>query len=229
MTSVCIGWIGHHLTLLLCWHHLLHYDDVKFKMSYVSCDGSTSSYVVMNITFKIKLSKSNGARKRIKHDCLVRIENSIPRDLCFASLSKGLWCRTVTLGMEFSIRTSHSCKILVISLVAISKIPTPLLVFVAEQTDFSLNLIIQLCRQVFSWCGLDTFFDFLPRCSNCFDCPSCGHTLTTRATSQLVSNPDDPGKSTPKKMYYLACGFCRWTTRDVGIADKSQGMLNIPV
>lgn len=60
------------------------------------------------------------------------------------------------------------------------------------------------------------------RCSNCFDCPSCGHTLTTRATSQLVSNPDEPGKSTPKKMYYLACGFCRWTTRDVGIADKSQ-------
>ena len=63
----------------------------------------------------------------------------------------------------------------------------------------------------------------LYRCSNCFDCPSCGHTLTTRATSQLVSNPDDPGKSTPKKMYYLACGFCRWTTRDVGIPDKTQG------
>ena len=61
------------------------------------------------------------------------------------------------------------------------------------------------------------------RCSNCFDCPSCGHTLTTRATSQLVSNPDDPGKSTPKKMYYLACGFCRWTTRDVAIPDKTQG------
>jgi len=61
------------------------------------------------------------------------------------------------------------------------------------------------------------------RCSNCFDCPCCGHTLTTRATSQMVSNPDDPGKSTPKKMYYLACGFCRWTTRDVGIADKPIG------
>ncbi|XP_053388913.1 dynactin subunit 4-like [Mercenaria mercenaria] len=58
------------------------------------------------------------------------------------------------------------------------------------------------------------------RCTNCFDCPSCGHTLTTRATSQMVSNPDDPGKSTPKKMYYLACGFCRWTTRDVAIPDK---------
>ncbi|XP_052765849.1 dynactin subunit 4-like isoform X2 [Mya arenaria] len=58
------------------------------------------------------------------------------------------------------------------------------------------------------------------RCVNCFDCPSCGHTLTPRATSQMVSNPDDPGKSTPKKMFYLACGFCRWTTRDGGIPDK---------
>ncbi|KAL4239587.1 Dynactin subunit 4 [Mactra antiquata] len=58
------------------------------------------------------------------------------------------------------------------------------------------------------------------RCTNCFDCPSCGHTLTTRATSQMIPNPDDPGKSTPKKMYYLACGFCRWTTRDVAIPDK---------
>ncbi|CAC5363021.1 DCTN4 [Mytilus coruscus] len=58
------------------------------------------------------------------------------------------------------------------------------------------------------------------RCSNCFDCPNCGHTLTTRATSHAVSNPEDPNKSTPKKMFYMACGFCRWTTRDVGIADK---------
>ncbi|KAJ8319097.1 hypothetical protein KUTeg_004188 [Tegillarca granosa] len=61
------------------------------------------------------------------------------------------------------------------------------------------------------------------RCSNCFDCPSCSHTLATRATSQMVSNPEDPNKSTPKKMYYMACGFCRWTTRDVNIADKSVG------
>ncbi|KAL3876018.1 hypothetical protein ACJMK2_033907 [Sinanodonta woodiana] len=59
------------------------------------------------------------------------------------------------------------------------------------------------------------------RCTNCFDCPSCGHTLTTRATSQIVSDAEDPNKSAPKKMYYMACGFCRWTTRDVGISDKS--------
>ncbi|KAL5018889.1 hypothetical protein ScPMuIL_004611 [Solemya velum] len=59
------------------------------------------------------------------------------------------------------------------------------------------------------------------RCGNCFDCPSCGHTLTTRATNVAISDPDDPGKSTPKKMYYMACGFCRWTTRDVAIDDKT--------
>lgn len=59
------------------------------------------------------------------------------------------------------------------------------------------------------------------RCSNCFDCPICGHTLMTRATSQMVASPEDPTKSTPKKMYYMACSFCRWTTRDVGMPDQS--------
>jgi len=24
-----------------------------------------------------------------------------------------------------------------------------------------------------------------------------------------------------KKVYYLACGFCRWTTRDIGLPDQS--------
>ncbi|KAL8573181.1 hypothetical protein ACOMHN_036166 [Nucella lapillus] len=59
------------------------------------------------------------------------------------------------------------------------------------------------------------------RCSNCFDCPICGHTLMTRATSQMVANPEDPSKSTPKKMYYMACSFCRWTTRDAGLPDQT--------
>ncbi|KAK7111844.1 hypothetical protein V1264_011411 [Littorina saxatilis] len=59
------------------------------------------------------------------------------------------------------------------------------------------------------------------RCSNCFDCPICGHTLMTRATSQMVPSSEDPSKSTPKKMYYMACSFCRWTTRDGGLADQS--------
>ncbi|KAK2156680.1 hypothetical protein LSH36_207g01010 [Paralvinella palmiformis] len=58
------------------------------------------------------------------------------------------------------------------------------------------------------------------RCANCFDCPSCGHSLSTRATSVAFQDPDNPGKSTPKKVYYLACGFCRWTSRDVGLKDQ---------
>ncbi|KAL7985826.1 hypothetical protein Chor_010992 [Crotalus horridus] len=59
------------------------------------------------------------------------------------------------------------------------------------------------------------------RCANCFDCPCCMHTLSTRATSIPAPLPDDPAKTTMKKAYYLACGFCRWTSRDVGMADKS--------
>lgn len=65
------------------------------------------------------------------------------------------------------------------------------------------------------------------RCANCFDCPSCGHTLSTRATSMTVASQQvegvdgQPSKPTTKKVYYLACGFCRWTTRDIGLADQS--------
>uniref|UniRef100_A0A4X1TB70 Dynactin subunit 4 n=1 Tax=Sus scrofa TaxID=9823 RepID=A0A4X1TB70_PIG len=54
------------------------------------------------------------------------------------------------------------------------------------------------------------------RCANCFDCPGCMHTLSTRATSISTQLPDDPAKTAVKKAYYLACGFCRWTSRDVG-------------
>ena len=39
---------------------------------------STSLHVIMNATFKIKTFKI--ARKRIKHECLVRIEYSVPRE-----------------------------------------------------------------------------------------------------------------------------------------------------
>ena len=68
----------------------------------------------MNATSKNKTFEiERYARKRIKHECSVRIENSIPRDRCFASLGKASWCKTVTLGTEFSIRTSHPCKILI--------------------------------------------------------------------------------------------------------------------
>lgn len=59
------------------------------------------------------------------------------------------------------------------------------------------------------------------RCSNCFDCPSCMHTLSIRASSVQLPSLDDPNKTVPKKVYYLACGFCRWTSRDVGIPDQT--------
>ena len=70
--------------------------------------------MVINATFKIKHSKiERYARKRIKHESSMRKENSVPRDHCFASLGKASWCQTVTLGTEFSIRTSHPRKRLI--------------------------------------------------------------------------------------------------------------------
>ncbi|XP_050681146.1 dynactin subunit 4 isoform X2 [Leptidea sinapis] len=66
------------------------------------------------------------------------------------------------------------------------------------------------------------------RCGSCFDCPSCFHTLSTRAT---VAQPrQDPAagdakveNKQSKKMYYLLCFNCRWTSRDVGIPDQPVG------
>ncbi|KAG5447841.1 Dynactin subunit 4 [Clonorchis sinensis] len=60
------------------------------------------------------------------------------------------------------------------------------------------------------------------RCGNCFDCPSCGHTLSTRATATMLPKPDDPSKTMAQKAYYLTCSFCRWSTRDSGIPDQRQ-------
>jgi len=59
------------------------------------------------------------------------------------------------------------------------------------------------------------------RCANCFDCPHCGHTLSTRATSIAVPSAEDPSKVVAKKVYYLACAFCRWTSRDIGLPDQT--------
>ena len=62
------------------------------------------------------------------------------------------------------------------------------------------------------------------RCANCFDCPSCGHTLSTRATSMQIQAPTEDGtnvKIVTKKLYYLVCAFCRWTSRDAGLPDQS--------
>ena len=57
------------------------------------------------------------------------------------------------------------------------------------------------------------------RCMACYDCPSCSHTLSVRATN--MSATDGDGQMTPRKVYYLACGFCRWTSRDIGLKDQS--------
>lgn len=60
------------------------------------------------------------------------------------------------------------------------------------------------------------------RCANCLDCPSCNHSLTTRATSVALTDSQSPDKKMTKKVYYLACGLCRWTSRDIGLADKES-------
>ncbi|XP_058445255.1 dynactin subunit 4 [Malaya genurostris] len=76
------------------------------------------------------------------------------------------------------------------------------------------------------------------RCNTCFNCPSCQHTLSVRASSATVAEPpasgaDDvkkastpepsavSGKQVTRKMYYLACLNCRWSSRDVGIPDQT--------
>ncbi|XP_058829846.1 dynactin subunit 4 [Topomyia yanbarensis] len=80
------------------------------------------------------------------------------------------------------------------------------------------------------------------RCNTCFNCPSCQHTLSVRASSASVAPPaatavgdspaagtepkkesesSAPGKQVTRKMYYLACLNCRWSSRDVGIPDQT--------
>ncbi|KAK4883326.1 hypothetical protein RN001_006645 [Aquatica leii] len=58
------------------------------------------------------------------------------------------------------------------------------------------------------------------RCGNCFDCPSCHQQLSTRAATVGPKNPDDP-KAAPRKVFYLLCLLCRWSSRDVGIPDQA--------
>ncbi|CAL8121874.1 unnamed protein product [Orchesella dallaii] len=60
------------------------------------------------------------------------------------------------------------------------------------------------------------------RCGTCYDCPSCKQTLSIRATTIQVPLEDEPEKLVAKKLYYLACGFCRWTSRDAGLPDSQN-------
>ncbi|XP_078036782.1 dynactin subunit 4 [Augochlora pura] len=65
------------------------------------------------------------------------------------------------------------------------------------------------------------------KCSNCFECPCCFHTLSTRAghvpfkTVPLKVEESKDAKTPPKKFYYLFCSLCRWTSRDAGIPDQT--------
>lgn len=90
------------------------------------------------------------------------------------------------------------------------------------------------------------------RCNKCFECPSCQHTLSSRATTVHIpreteaksdskgdakteATPSGTSTSTPvpeadkstklsaRKMYYLSCLACRWTSRDVGLPDQTNG------
>lgn len=67
------------------------------------------------------------------------------------------------------------------------------------------------------------------RCLTCFSCPCCFHTLSKRAANVsgaagATEAVEDAAKGA-SKVYYLACSFCRWTSRDAGIKDQVSGSL----
>ena len=84
---------------------------------------------------------------------------------------------------------------------------------------------------------LNVLCNLFYRCANCYDCPSCGTALAVRATAVPISSTgSSPGSSTSsdqgqgkspsaKKMHYLKCPFCSWSSRDVGIPDQATGKL----
>ena len=77
-----------------------------------SLTSNEKTYIMFAVLYKI--NKVWYARKSICHGCSVRTKITISRDHCLASLGKASWCRTVTLDMEISFRTSQSWKILII-------------------------------------------------------------------------------------------------------------------
>jgi dynactin 4 len=70
------------------------------------------------------------------------------------------------------------------------------------------------------------------RCANCYSCPCCDNILIVRASSQKIpkdnsnsnSTPLDSQQPTSQKVFYLLCGFCRWSTRDSGIPDATTSL-----
>ncbi|KAJ8676679.1 hypothetical protein QAD02_012466 [Eretmocerus hayati] len=63
------------------------------------------------------------------------------------------------------------------------------------------------------------------KCSNCFDCPCCFQTLSIRSGQVLIkpaqSTSETESKPVTKKVYYLSCSLCRWSSRDAGIPDQT--------
>ncbi|KAH7640178.1 dynactin subunit 4 [Dermatophagoides farinae] len=62
------------------------------------------------------------------------------------------------------------------------------------------------------------------KCAQCYQCPCCQNTLSTRIQLLPVHNPDPTNDSQPnvKKLSYYFCYFCRWSSRDIGIPDQSS-------
>lgn len=63
-------------------------------------------------------------------------------------------------------------------------------------------------------------------CHLCLECPICQHSLSVRSHTIRETTPQ-PTLSVPSKhgtpsnrAYYLACFFCRWTSRDSNIPDQ---------
>uniref|UniRef100_A0A8D8SBJ7 Dynactin subunit 4 n=1 Tax=Cacopsylla melanoneura TaxID=428564 RepID=A0A8D8SBJ7_9HEMI len=63
-------------------------------------------------------------------------------------------------------------------------------------------------------------------CHLCLECPICQHSLSVRShtvretTPQLQPPPASKHATPSNRAYYLACFFCRWTSRDSNIPDQ---------
>ncbi|KAA1124420.1 hypothetical protein PGTUg99_032089 [Puccinia graminis f. sp. tritici] len=68
------------------------------------------------------------------------------------------------------------------------------------------------------------------RCArNCFLCPQCHHTLSAVATdppsSSYGDDPKAPQASLGEAPFFLACTFCRWDSKQVGISFEKPTFL----
>lgn len=45
------------------------------------------------------------------------------------------------------------------------------------------------------------------------------------ASGSQTTTPTTPQTAQAQKVFYLICGFCRWTTRDAGIPDATISVL----